>query len=429
MPKQDHSQPHSRRLPAPALPFDHWARMAWYRRREWEGPELAEAMREEVQAVRTDLALEAHALAMAEREIPGAKVETSEPNEFCKVTRMQIVSPDASRLLGKLPGHYTTIEAPVLRTHQRQAHQQVSQVLADELEPYLRRIPQDGLVLLVGLGNWNATPDALGPRVIHYSLVTRHLQNVVSEELREGLRPVAALSPGVMGITGMETGEIVHALVRQIHPAMVIAIDALAARDVERIGSNIQISDAGISPGSGVGNLRRGISSDALGIPTLAVGVPTVVHALAIVSDALDYYWQTVAREELETRKQCSGSDGRGSAPQADSGASGQSRGDASSAEPDSPQAGFPGSIDPDRILHPEQHPEPPPPPPHSWQVSPGNKQRVLDEVLAPYLGPLVVTPKEIDVIIEDVARVVAGGLNAALHPGVDLSDAYLYLQ
>jgi spore protease len=239
--------------------------------------------------VRTDLALEATEVVRARtgQDIPGAQIDVEE-TEYAKVTRMSIYSAQAARQIGKMPGHYCTIESPGLKDRDRVLQEEVSQTLAKEVSRFLARIPADALVMVVGLGNWNATPDSLGPKVVNQLLVTRHMFALSPPELRRGLRPVSALAPGVLGLTGVETGEIVFSLAKQIRPAMVIAIDALASRSTDRLCTTIQISDAGVHPGSGVGNRRLGITPETLGVPVLAIGVPTVLHAVTIVNDALE---------------------------------------------------------------------------------------------------------------------------------------------
>lgn len=144
----------------------------------------------------------------------------------------------------------------------------------------------------MGLGNRHATPDALGPRVVSQLMITRQIREHLPRELGGRLNPVAAISPGVLGITGMETIDIVKGIVREVRPELVITVDALAARAPSRLLSTIQIADTGIQPGSGVGNRRPGINQESLGIPVIAVGVPTVVSGAAIAMDALDAYFQ-----------------------------------------------------------------------------------------------------------------------------------------
>ena len=160
-------------------------------------------------------------------------------------------------------------------------------MLSKELQ-HLAKPKKRGTVLVVGLGNWNITPDALGPKVVSRVLVTRHLRDTLPEDIAQTVRPVAAVSPGVMGITGIETGEIVKGIVEKMHPDLVIAIDALAARKTSRINAAIQLSDTGLAPGAGVGNKRKMLSEETLGVPVIAIGVPTVVDAATLVNDTMD---------------------------------------------------------------------------------------------------------------------------------------------
>ena len=148
-------------------------------------------------------------------------------------------------------------------------------------------LPREGEVLVVGLGNRNVTADALGTRVVERMLVTRHLRQAMARELRGRLRGVSAIAPGVLGLTGIETAELCRGLVRHVRPSAVIAIDALAAFESERICTTVQITDTGIEPGSGVGNHRLGLTEETLGVKVIAVGVPMVVYASTIARDAM----------------------------------------------------------------------------------------------------------------------------------------------
>ncbi|MCL4515926.1 MAG: GPR endopeptidase [Firmicutes bacterium] len=354
---------------------------------------------EEYYNVRTDLAIEATEVMRAQtgREVSGARVDVEE-SEHAKVTRMSILSAQAARELGKMPGHYSTIESAELRQHNRDIHEEVAEVFAREISRFLGRIPPQANVLIVGLGNWNATPDALGPKVVHQVLITRHLYEMTPPELRGELRPVCAIAPGVLGITGMETGEVIKGVVQQIRPAMVIAIDALASRASERLCATIQISDAGISPGSGIGNKRMGITPETLGIPVLAVGVPTVIHATTIANDAMEI----LARETAPAPA-------TSVTPQATLATKAAS---ASQATP-----GHESTAKTPRFAN------------QKMQLEPQQKRQMLEEILTPFLGSMIVTPKEIDVLVDDVSRVIAGGLNAALHPEISLQDIMRYVQ
>ena len=239
---------------------------------------------------RTDLAVERAALAARRNagQVPGMNV-TEEDLDGIKLTRV-LVGPQAAPQVGKPPGRYFTLECPALRTRNRALLKRVADIIQKELAE-LAALPRRGDVLIVGLGNWQATPDALGPKVVSQLMVTRHIREYIPQELGGRLNPVAAISPGVLGITGMETIDIVQGIVRQIRPELVITVDALAARSPSRLMTTIQIADTGIQPGSGVGNKRPGINPDTLGIPVVAVGVPTVVSGAAIASDVLDAYF------------------------------------------------------------------------------------------------------------------------------------------
>jgi spore protease len=240
---------------------------------------------------RTDLAVERAALAARKGagQVPGMNVR-EENLDGIKLTRVQ-VAPQAAREIGKPPGRYFTLECPALRLRNRTLLKQVAEIIRGELTE-LAGLPRKGDVLIVGLGNWQATPDALGPRVVSQLMVTRHIREYIPQDLGGRLNPVAAISPGVLGITGMETIDIVLGIVREVKPELVITVDALAARSPGRLLTTIQIADTGIQPGSGVGNKRPGINQQTLGIPVVAVGVPTVVSGAAIASDVLDAYFQ-----------------------------------------------------------------------------------------------------------------------------------------
>lgn len=241
--------------------------------------------------INLDLALEAREIVRGEigEEIPGVRVDR-ESYPHAEVTIVHIVEKAAESIMGKQVGTYTTIEAPVLRENVPHAHHEVSQVLARMLERYISPLPREATILLVGLGNWRATPDALGPKVVELSLVTRHLFQYAPHELKEGMRVVCALAPGVLGLTGIETAEIIKGVVEKTRPALIVAVDSLAARSVTRICTTIQLADTGISPGSGIGNWRAGINRETMGVPVLAIGVPTVVHAAVIAQDTISTY-------------------------------------------------------------------------------------------------------------------------------------------
>ncbi|MEA4883515.1 MAG: GPR endopeptidase [Clostridia bacterium] len=334
-------------------------------------------------SIRTDLAVEANELLQrsAGAQAQGV-VSHTEETEFGSITRVRVLTDQAARALGKAVGNYVTIDAPDLPIRDRELESQVADALAHELVAMIRasydnldfwQVP-DFTTLVCGLGNWNATPDAIGPLVAGKVMVTRHVYSMTPPEKRGGLKSVAAVSPGVLGITGVETAEIISGVVARVRPNLIIVVDALAARSVSRLGTTVQLSDTGIQPGSGVGNRRFGITRQSMGVPVIAVGVPTVVHALTIVADA------------LQIMERCD----RGPQPLTGVG----------------PLGGPGASAD------------------TAMQLPPA-----VASLLQPYLGTLIVTPKEVDVLVKDLADVVAGGINYALHPAIEQDEIYQYLQ
>ena len=238
--------------------------------------------------VRTDLAIEAKQAYTEEnkRELDGVKVDEEMEGEV-KITTVTIESDEAGKELGKPKGHYITIDFPEFTPYDGESMDELSLIVGRVMKK-LVDISEDKLALVVGLGNWNVTPDALGPKVAEKIMVTRHLKQVLPDAIDDSVRPVCAIAPGVLGITGIETGEIIKSLVERIKPDLVICVDALGSRKLERVNRTIQIGDTGISPGAGVGNHRMQINEQSLGVKVLAVGVPTVVDAATIANDTMD---------------------------------------------------------------------------------------------------------------------------------------------
>ncbi|SJZ96613.1 GPR endopeptidase [Selenihalanaerobacter shriftii] len=326
-------------------------------------------------SVLTDLAVESRNLAVERTggEIEGVTLDEEQVDD-AKITRIQVMNQQAAKAIGKKPGNYITIESEGLRQGQRPLHEYLSGVMADELNHLIhfenlnKNSDKEPTILVIGLGNWNATPDALGPRVAHHLLVTRHLYDAAPIEAREGMRPVCALAPGVLGLTGIETAEILKGVIDKVHPDLVIAVDSLAARESKHLASTIQISDTGIYPGSGLGKKRIGITREDMGVPVVALGVPTVINSVTIVSDTID---------KIKEHEQLAGTDLN------------------------------------NRLQ----------------QINEEQKEEIINQILQPYLGDLIMAPKGIDKIIKDVGRVVAGGLNVALHPDIKEEDVSMYLQ
>ena len=243
---------------------------------------------------RTDLALERRDIYQKINklnEIDGVKSAEDEIDKNIKVSRVYVLNENGEKAIGKPKGTYITIDVKNLKIAGDEEIQKTSEVLSKELKNMLdQHIQKEGELLIVGLGNIYVTPDALGPKVINEIDVTRHIIKYLPQYVEEGTRPVSAISPGVLGTTGIETVEILKGIVDNVKPKLLIVIDALASRSIDRISSTIQISDTGIVPGAGVGNTREEISRKTLGIPVIAIGIPTVVELATLVSDGIDIF-------------------------------------------------------------------------------------------------------------------------------------------
>ena len=224
---------------------------------------------------RTDLALERRDIFKKNNkleEIDGIETEEKEIDENLKVEKVKIVNENGEKAIGKPIGTYVTIDIKNLRLAEEAEIQKSAETLSTELKEIINKhINFKDDILVVGLGNIYVTPDSLGPKVIKTIDITRHIIKYLPQYIDENSRPVSAISPGVLGTTGIETLEILEGIVNEIKPKMLIVIDALASRSIERISSTIQISDTGIVPGAGVGNKRKEISKNTLGIPVIAI--------------------------------------------------------------------------------------------------------------------------------------------------------------
>lgn len=238
---------------------------------------------------RTDLALEAHELwresAREATQLSGVEAREGEREGF-PVTTVRILDQEGERALGKRRGTYVTLTTDGLARREEDAFGRAARAVAAELTELLGRLPADAPALVVGLGNRAITPDAIGPLVHSHTLATRHLVAGAPEHFAS-FRPVATLSTGVLGTTGVESEELVRAVCRAIRPACVVAVDALASRSLKRLCRTVQLADTGIAPGSGVGNHRQALDQDSLGVPVIAVGVPTVVDAATLAADLM----------------------------------------------------------------------------------------------------------------------------------------------
>ena len=229
---------------------------------------------------RTDLALE-RCENLDEKSFEGITMDVFEKNG-ARITRIDVVNKRGEKAVGKPQGKYVTVEVAPF-THQAQFIDDSLESVAQEIR---RIIPENGSVLVAGLGNMSITPDALGPKCASMIFATRH---ITGELLRStglsGLRCVTSVATGVAGETGAEAGEVIKGIVQTVTPDIVITVDALAARNVERLGRTIQMCDTGIIPGSGVGNSRQEISEKTIGVPVISIGVPTVVDAATLIMD------------------------------------------------------------------------------------------------------------------------------------------------
>ena len=226
-----------------------------------------------------------------ENKIDGIESEEQDVNDNLKIERVFITNENGEKAIGKTKGIYVTIDIKNLKIAQDEEIQKASDVLTGELEKILdKHITRKDEILVVGLGNMYVTPDSLGPKVINELDITRHIIKYMPEVLDENTRNVCGIAPGVLGTTGMETLEIVKGIVENIKPKLIIVIDSLASRSIERISSTLQISDTGIVPGAGVGNTRVELSKKTLGIPVIALGIPTVVELATLVSDGIDIF-------------------------------------------------------------------------------------------------------------------------------------------
>jgi len=314
--------------------------------------------------IRTDLALEAREIYNENKnteEISGVEFEKTKENEI-DVTTVEIKTQESAAKLGKPVGKYITLESPRIKSMDPEFSKEVSYLLKKQLEKIIKLDKNDN-VLIVGLGNWNITPDALGPKVVSQIMVTKHLKDYMPEHIDEDIRAVSAISPGVLGITGVETSDIIFGLVKKIKPKLVIAIDALASKSPERISTTIQITDTGINPGSGVGNKREGLNFETLKVPVVAIGVPTVVDAVSIAAELTDKLFSKI----LENADKNSG---------------------VYSVIKTLKQSG---------------------------------EESLIRSVVEDEQRELMVTPKEVDNIISHISKVISNGINLALHNGIDL--------
>lgn len=309
---------------------------------------------------RTDLALEAKEIYESESGsfLEGVKIEKKEL-ENCIVTIVDVLDDEGAKIMNKGIGKYITLESDLMKYSDDDSRNEMISYIKEELS-ILFGDDKTKKTLVIGLGNWNITSDSLGPKTVSKTLVTRHIFKNYNKDYDDDFTEVSALSPGVMGITGIETSETVKSIVDNIKPDRVVVIDALASRKVERVNATIQISTAGISPGAGVGNKRKALNKEYLGVDVIAIGVPTVVDAATLTIDILDVAIDNLI-EQSEKGQQ------------------------------------FYNML---KELKEEE------------------KYTLIKESLEPYDKNLIVTPKDIDETIENLAIIISEGLNKSLHPG-----------
>ncbi len=297
---------------------------------------------------RTDLAMEAFENTDS-GAIPGVSVSHWEADGV-QITEVLITDNEAALQLDKPKGSYLTLECPRLIERDPDARLAVSSLLAEEIGRLLPECGDGAPVLVVGLGNRSITPDSLGPGVVDRTLTTRHILG--ASYIQRQMNSVCAIAPGVLGVTGIESMELVEALVKSLRPCAILCVDSLAARDSRRIGCTIQLTDTGIQPGAGVGNHRKPLTEASVGTPVISVGMPTVVYAATLARDA--FAWLSAQNGDAE---------------------------------------------------------------PHEDALN--DMERTL---LSADIGEMIVTPREIDAIVQDAAGIIASGINRALQPA--LSDA-----
>jgi len=304
--------------------------------------------------IRTDLALESNEEKAEKSKIPGVTVTERKGSFDVSITDVKIETDEGEKAIGKAKGTYITIDSSAIKNRYAKAEEHVINILADEIKKLMKKRERKG-VLVVGLGNRSITPDSLGPSVCDKTYISRHIKVFAPDQADERINEVSAIAPGVLGITGLETGEVIKGIIDKIKPGIVIAIDSLASRKLDRISTTFQLTDSGISPGSGIGNKRKALNETELGVPVIAIGVPLVVYAATIAEDLIE---GTVRNEMIENAE------------------------------------------DTRKVF-----------------------EKVIEGIMNVNGAEMVVTPKEIDIIVEDCARVISSAINIAANDGLTLKD------
>lgn len=252
---------------------------------------------------RTDMAVERRDLYRnankLEDEINGLECEEENVDDIT-ITRVKITNSDGEKALQKRIGNYITIDTKKINNITEEKQKKIIDTFSKELSKIIdKHVKKDEEILIVGLGNLHSTPDALGSKVVDNIEITRHIKIYLPNAIDKNIRSVSAINPGVLGTTGIETVEIVKGIVQNINPKLIIAIDSLCSKNIDRINKSIQISDTGIIPGGGVGNSREELSKETLNVPVIAVGVPTVLDAATIVVDTLNVCDVEISENEI----------------------------------------------------------------------------------------------------------------------------------
>lgn len=315
--------------------------------------------------IRTDLALEATESykKINKKEIDGIILEEKKEKDV-KITRVKVLNEEGSIKIGKPIGEYITVDVSENTLYNPELMEEVSLICGEILKKLIGE-KDEKKALVVGLGNWKVTPDSLGPKVMEKIMITRHLKMLMPDQFDEDINSVCAIAPGVLGLTGIETIEIVKGLVQKIKPSVVICVDALASRKIERINRTIQISDGGITPGAGVKNKRMRIDEESLGVKVISIGVPTVVDAATIVNDSMD-----LILEELVEMSEKGGE--------------------------------FYDMLN---------------------SIDKEEKSKLIKSLLEPYLGELMVTPKEVDLVIDGFSKIISKSINIGLQPNLEIEE------
>ena len=286
-----------------------------------------------------------------EDEIPGVSCDI-EKKEDITITRVKITSHEGEEALGKRIGNYITIDVKKINNITAEKKEEIVNSLSSEIENVINKhVKKDDDILVVGLGNLYSTPDSLGSKVVKKIEITRHIKKYLPQFIDKDARAISAIAPGVLGMTGIETLEFVRGIVENINPKLILVIDSLCSKSVNRISNSIQISDTGIVPGGGVGNARLELTEKTLGIPVIALGIPTVVDIATITEDGIGLWIDELKKKNISNVK----------------------------------------------------------------ELEENNQYELIKKVLLPTDLNFIVTPKEIDELIESMTEIVACGINNSI--------------